>query len=248
MKHESLTEGQYYHIYNRGNDGRVLFPEPVYYEQFLFLFDMYINPVADTYAWVLMGNHFHFVVRIKENVVYRYVSNDLPKTKKQVETGKYKKWQTVEATSDEAPLKKIKPVPYLHFSHMFNAYSRYHQTRFGRTGNLFERSFKRKMIDNEYYFRQAILYVHQNPVHHGFCSHPHDYPWTSYISHTADKPTWVQRESVRNLFGTDKNFKESHREMVDKEEMDTWLEIDKVDYFTERAVGDCFDMEEKGEI
>lgn len=27
--------------------------------------DKYISPVADTFAWVLMKNHFHFLVRIK---------------------------------------------------------------------------------------------------------------------------------------------------------------------------------------
>lgn len=245
MKHEPLTEGQYYHIYNRGNDGRVLFPEILYYEHFLFLYDLYINSVADTYAWVLMGNHFHLVISIKENLVYRYPMRELM-TKKQSEAYKYKKWQAVDASSDEAPDEKMKPVPGHHFAHLFNSYSRYHQNRYGRTGNLFERPFKRKVIDNEYYFRQAILYVHQNPVHHGFCSHPADYPWSSYINHISEKPTWVQREPVKQVFGSNKNYEEAHNKLVEKEEMDIWLDINE-DNTWERAANDYFDMEGKGE-
>ena len=32
---------------------------------FVNLYDKYISPVAKTYAWVLMRNHFHLLVKIK---------------------------------------------------------------------------------------------------------------------------------------------------------------------------------------
>lgn len=66
---EPLTCGNYCHIYNRGIDSCNLFTEPDNYEYFLSLYDKYISPVADTYAWVLMPNHFHFLVRLKEEEV-----------------------------------------------------------------------------------------------------------------------------------------------------------------------------------
>lgn len=72
MKQERLFEGKFYHIYNRGNNRRNLFSEVSDYEHFLALYDKYISPIAETLAWVLMPNHFHLVVRIKENVVYKY--------------------------------------------------------------------------------------------------------------------------------------------------------------------------------
>lgn len=37
-----------------------------------------------------------------------------------------------------------------------------------RHGSLFEQPFKRKIIENEWYLKQVILYVHNNPVHHRF--------------------------------------------------------------------------------
>jgi putative transposase len=36
------------------------------YEFFLKKYSYYVNPIADTFAYCLMPNHFHFLVRIKE--------------------------------------------------------------------------------------------------------------------------------------------------------------------------------------
>jgi putative transposase len=62
-----LEEGKYYHIYNRGNNRCRLFYEDRNYDYFLRLYSKYICSVADTYAWVLMGNHFHFLIRMKSD-------------------------------------------------------------------------------------------------------------------------------------------------------------------------------------
>lgn len=51
---ELLTYGNYYHIYNHGVGNRNLFKKAENYEYFLDLYDEYISPVAETYAWCLM--------------------------------------------------------------------------------------------------------------------------------------------------------------------------------------------------
>ena len=60
-----LQPGVFYHIYNRGNNGEDLFREERNYLYFLKLYEKYITPIADTYAYCLLKNHFHFFVRIK---------------------------------------------------------------------------------------------------------------------------------------------------------------------------------------
>ncbi|MFO7658233.1 MAG: hypothetical protein R6W78_14325 [Bacteroidales bacterium] len=60
-----LIHGNYYHIYNCGINGEVLFRENSNDEYFLLLYDKHVTPVADTFAWCLMGNHFHLLVRVK---------------------------------------------------------------------------------------------------------------------------------------------------------------------------------------
>ena len=65
---EQLEYEKYYHIYNCGINGCNLFNEPENYSYFLDLYDKYISLIADTYAWVLMPNHFHLLVKIKSEV------------------------------------------------------------------------------------------------------------------------------------------------------------------------------------
>ncbi len=62
---EPLQFGQYYHIFNRGNNRETLFREERNYPYFLSLFVKHIDPVVDTYAYCLMPNHFHLLVRVK---------------------------------------------------------------------------------------------------------------------------------------------------------------------------------------
>lgn len=61
-----LEFGKFYHIYNRGINSSPLFKETGNYEHFLKLYDLHIEPIAETYTWCLMKNHFHFLIRIKE--------------------------------------------------------------------------------------------------------------------------------------------------------------------------------------
>jgi hypothetical protein len=60
-----LISEQYYHIYNCGNNGENLFFEERNYPYFLKLYAKYIYPVTNTYAYCLMKNHFHLLVRMK---------------------------------------------------------------------------------------------------------------------------------------------------------------------------------------
>jgi len=61
-----LEYGQYYHVYNRGNSGENIFVEERNYPYFLDLHVKYIEPIADTFAYALLRNHFHLLVRIKD--------------------------------------------------------------------------------------------------------------------------------------------------------------------------------------
>ena len=65
-KSEPLTGGQYYHINNRGYNGEILFREERNYPYSLKLYAKYVEPVADTCAYCLMSNHFHFLFRVTD--------------------------------------------------------------------------------------------------------------------------------------------------------------------------------------
>ena len=219
---EALTYGNYYHIYNRGINSCDLFRNADNYEYFLNLYDKYISPIADTYAWVLMPNHFHFLIKVKENIVYKYSNAD-----RSIDAVRFEdnKWETIDLSACTAPDSVKKPKPHLHFSHLFNAYTKYFNKRFNRHGNLFDRPFKRKLISNEIYLKQVLLYIHNNPVHHGFCEHTMEYAWSSYLSCISIKPTKVERDIIIGWFDDLANFKTIHNQKVEITAIEKLLEI-----------------------
>ncbi|HNX55348.1 MAG TPA: hypothetical protein PKO30_07175 [Prolixibacteraceae bacterium] len=73
--------------------------------------------------------------------------------------------------------------------------------------------------------KQVILYIHNNPVHHGFCDHPVEYPWSSYLTCISIKPTKLHREQVIGWFDNQANFKYMHNQKVQVERIEQWLKI-----------------------
>lgn len=61
-----LENGKYYHIDNRGNNRENIFKERKNYDYFLKLYAHHIPSVADTFAYCLLKNHFHLLIRIKD--------------------------------------------------------------------------------------------------------------------------------------------------------------------------------------
>ena len=101
------------------------------------------------------------------------------------------------------------------FSHLFNAYTQAINKRFKRTGSLFEKPFHRKLITSDDYFQKLIHYIHNNPVHHGFCKNINDYPWSSYGSIISEKPTKIKRKEVIDVFYNLDNFIAYHNQNQD---------------------------------
>jgi putative transposase len=193
-----LEPGYFYHIYNRGIDSCNIFRENDNYEHFLALYDKYISPVADTFAWVLMKNHFHLLVHI------------LPLNPEG--------FQNLQGLKYEKRINQ-------QFSNLFNAYTKAFNKRYGRTGSLFEHTFRRKLIKNRTYLKKVILYIHNNPVHHGFCSQPIEYPWSSFLSCISMKSTKLKRDAVMGWFDNEANFKYWHDQKIEVEQIENWLEI-----------------------
>jgi putative transposase len=230
-KIEPLKSGKFYHLYNRGINSESIFLDKDDYLHFLRLYEKYMSPIANTFAYVLMNNHFHLLVEIREKVVYRY-SNDT----RMFDPERFNdiKWETVDlvdnltASACEAPdnsnARKF-PKPHLHVSHLCNAYAKYFNKRHERHGALFERAFKRKMIENSEYLKSLVLYIHNNPVHHGFCEHPVEYPWSSYLACISVKPSKVQRNTVVGWFDNEANFKELHSGKTNFITIEDWLGI-----------------------
>ncbi len=67
MKLEILEKDHHYHIYNRGINNVNIFLSDENKIYFLKLFSKYLNKKIEVYAYCLMDNHFHIVIKIIED-------------------------------------------------------------------------------------------------------------------------------------------------------------------------------------
>ncbi|MFO7827216.1 MAG: hypothetical protein R6V23_01235 [Bacteroidales bacterium] len=208
-KPEPLEYDRYYHIYNRGINGCELFMEYTNYEHFMQLYGKYIPCIADTYAWCLMGNHFHFLVRIKDEEEIGFIP-----LKKESLPGHEASGRIVEKeiNNPDGGFKQKKYNPSNQFSHLFNSYTQAFNKKYYRTGSLLEKPFSRKQIINEKYLKYLVYYIHHNPVHHGFVDDMAEYPWSSYLTILSPKKTRLKRKEVIEWFDDIDNYKYFHNQ------------------------------------
>ncbi|MBP6884206.1 MAG: hypothetical protein KBC17_00095 [Candidatus Pacebacteria bacterium] len=154
----TFVEGEFYHLYNRGNSKQLIFVDDIDRDRFVKL--LYLcnsstkfdfrddivkskisafdfergNTVIAIGAWVLMPNHFH---------IYATIPAGNPVTGKRGELSN--------PISD-----------YMH--RVEKAYSRYFNARHKRTGSLFEGRFKSTHVNNDNYAKYLFSYIHLNPV------------------------------------------------------------------------------------
>lgn len=65
MNTESFEFEGTYHIFSHVNGTEIIFREPSNYQYFLKKIEKYILPIADIYAYCLLPNHFHLLLRFK---------------------------------------------------------------------------------------------------------------------------------------------------------------------------------------
>ena len=87
---------------------------------------------------------------------------------------------------------------------------------------MFERPFRGKLIDDEKYLKNLILYIHQNPINHNVADTIEDYPWSSYKPIISSKPTKIKRDFVLDLFGKKTNFIFVHEQSKDDLNLENW--------------------------
>ncbi len=192
-----LQLNTYYHLYNHANSSENLFKSDNNYTYFLSKFNQYISPIADTYAYCLMPNHFHFLVKIKDEEIISNLADDYPLLNPQ-------------------GFKNLEGFISQQFSNFFNAYTKAFNKMYDRKGALFLHNFKRKEVNDESYFAKLVHYIHANPVHHGFTAKVEDWKYSSYQSYLSEKETKLKRLDALAWFGGVDAFIQAHHELIDR--------------------------------
>jgi hypothetical protein len=102
-------------------------------------FEEYSKDVLDVFTYCLLSNHFHSLIYTKKDVIVPRNDGD--------------------GDGD------IKLVASKQLGHLFNSYAQTFNHDYDRKGALFERPFKRKLVELNHYLRTVVMYTHTNPCH-----------------------------------------------------------------------------------
>ncbi|OUS09905.1 transposase [Nonlabens dokdonensis] len=171
--YDKIESDKYYHIFNQANGMIDIFQESRNYPFFIDKMEKHLTPVCEIIAFCLMKNHFHLVIKTKQEI-------------------------------EELKISRA-------FANLFIGYAKAYNKVYNRSGSLFKKPFKRKLIESEVYLKNLILYVHCNPVKDGFVEDLISYPWSSYHEIIDDAKTFVDREFVLELFDDSTNFVAAHK-------------------------------------
>lgn len=215
-----FLEGEYYHIYNRGNSKQKIFLDDKDRDRFLRLLYLCNSKqridfgndvvkrkieawdfekgasIVNIGAWVLMTNHFHLYITPKTNA-WRSSGNAV--------------------------------TYFLH--RVLTAYSKYFNAKYHRTGSLFEGKFKSVHIKKETQAKYLFSYIHLNPLklidpkwkEDGIKNKKktldflNSYKWSSYFDYLEiirPESKILNRVDFLNYFETTKDFQEEIFEWI----------------------------------
>ncbi|GLR15828.1 hypothetical protein [Portibacter lacus] len=184
-----------YHIYNRSIQEALLFQDNSDYTYFLKKYKEYLSPYFATYAYCLIPNHFHFLVKIKPlDACTIFIKEEKTLTSS--------KFLNNEIGIDEFLVNQIR--------RFFSSIVLSHNKKYGRKGNLFAKRFKRVTVSKEAKLSYLVCYLHHNPIHHGLTKSMIDWKHSSFRAYNSNQKTLLEKELILKWFGGLKEFLEAH--------------------------------------
>ena len=188
MSNKRIEPGLIYHIYNRGNNRCRIFIDDRNYNYFLDLYKRYLLPVTELFAYCLMPNHFHLLLRILDN--------------KQLELNKHSE-------------KSVS----LQFATCFGTYTKAFNSKYQRTGTLFEGRFQRKEIRNDNQLVRTLVYIHKNPQKHGYVAGFQEWKFSSYENYRIKDPGPLLNNDLINDADIHDSIMKLHKDRLDFDNM-----------------------------
>ena len=147
-----LTEGELYHVFNRGNNKQQIFFKEENYFYFIKGIRRYLIPCCDILCWCLMPNHFHLLIHAN--------SSSTPLIK----DGSFERQQFSQGIKQ-----------------LLSSYTKAINKQEGRTGSLFQQKTKAICVtDSEQHKSIVFHYIHQNPMKAGLVKNMEDWEFSSF--------------------------------------------------------------------
>ncbi len=194
--HISLIPDKIYHLFSRAVGAEKLFLCPENYRFFLQKFKQHTAAVCHLYCYTLLPNHFHLLVRIKDEEV---VIKHFEQIKKKI----------FNPENDNLPDFIME-----RFSNFLNSYTKSFNKSYKRKGALFMDYLRRSVVKKETDFTNFVWYIHKNAVHHQLSKNIGDWKHDSYNSLTSDLPTSLLRDELLDWFGGKEKFITYHQQTI----------------------------------
>jgi putative transposase len=204
-----FTNGQIYHVFNRGNNSQTIFFNRENYLYFLSKINEYIKPYSSILAWCLMPNHFHLMIEV-ENERIAITSDPM----------------TAQITDPMTPSHRISPPKYRTLNDsiaiMLRSYTRAVNNEQHKQGSLFQQHTKAVCLSvpefapayfqshfgtignttfpEKEYPNVCFNYIHFNPVNSKLVKNPEDWEFSSYRDYFCGRNgKLVNRELAKEL-------------------------------------------------
>jgi len=145
------------------------------------LYHMYVVDRTQLYAFVIMPNHVHVIVRCQEDDPLKDVVRDL-----KANMARLIVWQCQTERSQEA------------LDFLASAVTRPEKQRF----KVWEDGYHAKDVFSSDFLLQKMEYVHSNPLqpHWRLAERAEDYAWSSARFYLLDEPALIPLSDARELF------------------------------------------------
>lgn len=199
---DALLPDCFYHVFVRANQKEILFAKEKNYLFFLRRFSEFLMPIAKTYAYALLENHVHFLIKMRDEPTLTAFCQNLNQVR-------LKSSACLDSTFAYRPVDPHKVGSY-QFQRLFISYAKAFNKQQNRYGNLIQRPFKRRMVTDEAHLFHLVYYIHHNPKKHGVLKDYRAYKWSSYQSFLSNAPTKVERSEALEWFGGREAFVAFH--------------------------------------
>jgi putative transposase len=193
-----------YHVYNRSVDRKPMFTSAENYAYFIRQFDKYLSNYIKIYAYNLLGNHFHFMIKVNDLTTFQKLSNLNDNKNIETDLATFKKLSNQEKTTHD--------IVSHQFKKFFQSYAMAFNKEQNRIGTLFQTPFKRVRVEDENYLQELACYINTNAQKHNLVKDFRDWKWSSYHNTISNKETKLIKEELISYFGDIDNFIHCHSE------------------------------------
>lgn len=195
-----ISTGETYHVYNRSIAKETIFPHKYDYERFLKL--------VDFYRFSETGIRFSYYNRLEQKLKSKFLKSlyDSPTQANILSFAIMSNHYhfLIQQTEDEG-------VKYL-ISKIQNGYAKYYNTRYERSGAVFQSPFKARWIEDEQQLFHVSRYIHLNPLTSYILKESYEldhYKYTSYPDYISDNSRkFVSNEMILSSFKNQNNYKD----------------------------------------